>query len=281
MRLKYALRGNNYMNEKILGHIAVKAGFICNLKCKYCCEFLPYFTEAQKHNFDANAVISDVTKLAAAVKEIKILSYSGGDVMLNRELGCVINETAKIKNIQDIYMLTNGTYIPHKDILDAIEQNRGKCRIVINNYQINGCAKNLTDELSRRNIRHLLRDNAGWYDFSDRSYRNRSVDELKQIYQTCEFDNSGEHYYIIYEGKLNMRCGVANSLLYLHNAYDRFPNDFIDLRKMKTSEILPALDILEKRGYLEACNFCGTCTSQNRNVVPADEQCDGVISLEK
>ena len=258
--------------DKVIRHIAVKAGFICNLKCKYCCEFIPSFENKHKRLFDADGLISDIKKLSNSLEYIKILSLSGGDVLLNKKLAQVLEAIVEFDNIGDIYLLTNGTYIPPAQTLDAIQQNNAKIRIVINDYERNNKAIALIDELNNRGIRNLLRPNKGWYDLSDLRFRSRSVNELKQIYNTCLFDNSKRHYHIMTEGKINVRCGVANSILYFLDNYDELTQDYIDIRKLSNEQIPVALTALEDRGYLDACNFCATASDELRTLVAAKDQ---------
>ena len=192
--------------------------------------------------------------------------------MLNRGLASVIRETIKLDNIGDIYTLTNGTYIPHEDILNAIEENKDRVRIVINNYKINNRSEILIAELEKRNITHQLRDNDGWYDLNNITFRNRSIYELKELYSNCSFDRNEGHYYITNDGKLNLRCGVANSILYYLDRYDEHTQDYVDIRKLSVNEIPATLTALESRGYLDICNFCEGCSVDKRTIGAADDQ---------
>jgi len=259
--------------EKVINHIAIKAGFICNLKCAYCCEFIPRFPDKFKRPFNSDALMEDIWKLSESLEYIRCLSFSGGDVMLNRGLGNIIEKTAKIGNIGDIYCLTNGTYTPHSDVLDAIQNTNGKARIIINNYERNNKAVPLINELNRRKIHNVLRDNAGWYDLNELSFKNRSINELKKLYAKCTFDNNGSKYYhIMTDGKINMRCGVANGILYCLDKYDECNQDFIDIRNLSLGEIPDALTTLENKNYLDICNYCSSGSIENRTLVAAGEQ---------
>ena len=258
--------------DKVIRHIAIKSGFICNLRCEYCCEFIPRFNKEHKKPFDADGTISDIRKLSSSLEYIDLMSFSGGDVMLNRGLAEVIRQTVKLDNIGDIYILTNGTYVPHEDILSVIEENRDHVRIVINNYAVNNEAEILIAELDKRHLNYRLRDNSGWYELNDLAFRNRSVNELKDLYNRCSFDKNEGYYYIMIEGKLNLRCGVANGILYYLEKHDEHKQDHIDVRKLSVSEIPAALTALEDRGYLDACNFCAGCSLETRTIGAAADQ---------
>ncbi|MGN1135977.1 MAG: radical SAM protein [Oscillospiraceae bacterium] len=269
-RASYEANGEH--KDKVIRHIAFKAGYICNLKCKYCCEYIPSFEQHHKKKFDVSGNINTLRILTESLEYINRLSFSGGDVMLNRELGVLIDYVSAAKNIGDIYILTNGTYLPHSDVLDAIERNSKNVRIVINNYNINNCGEKLIPELEKRGITFFLRDNAGWYDLSDKSFKNRSVTELKELYANCSFDKNDGYYYIVFDGKMSMRCGVANGLLYYLDKFDECTEDHIDLKKFSTEELPSAITKLEDREYLDICNYCTGCTDETRTLGAAENQ---------
>lgn len=263
---------NGERKDKVLRHIAFKAGYICNLKCKYCCEYIPSFEQHHKKRFDVNGNINTIRLLSRSLEYINRLSFSGGDVMLNRELSTLIDYASAVPNIGDIYILTNGTYLPHSDVLDAIERNSNNVRIVINNYSINNFGEKLIPELKKRNISYFLRDNSGWYDLSEKSFKNRSVIELKELYANCSFDKNDGYYYIVYDDKMNMGCGVANSLLYYLDKFDECTEDYINLKKISAEELPSSITKLEDREYLDICNYCTGCTNETRTLGAAENQ---------
>lgn len=258
--------------DKVLRHVADKLGYICNLKCEYCCEFLPQFTEKHKKKFDWKRGVEDIKKLSDSLEYINCLSFSGGDVMLNKDLCHVLDETAKLPNIGDIYILTNGTYIPHKKILDSLKRNKERIHIVINNYECNNGAGGIVEKLKEGSINCWVRPNEGWYDFNEICFRNRTVNELKNIYEHCSFDYNDNYYYIIFDGKMNLRCGVANGLLYYLNKYEENTEDYIDIREISIQNLPHQITLLEDRGYLDICNYCESCTTEGRSLKPAEAQ---------
>jgi hypothetical protein len=145
---------------------------------------------------------------------------------------------------------------------------------VINNYSLNNRAKPLVNELNRRGINNRLRDNVGWYDLSDQTFKGRCVEELKSIYRNCSFDNSngGGYYYVYEDGKVNHRCGVASALLYFKGIHNECNEDYIDLRELSIDEIPDTLTRLEDRGYLDSCNFCPSCSPETRILKAAEDQ---------
>ncbi|MCL2633234.1 MAG: radical SAM protein [Oscillospiraceae bacterium] len=274
VRSEWYEREMGLTRDKVIRHLAFKAGVICNFKCKHCCEFLPHFSEKHRQKFDADRLIEDIKKLSESLEYIGVLSFSGGDVMLNKGLGKVIEETIKLNNIGDMYCLTNGTYIPSNEVLDAIQLSNGRVRVVINNYSINNGASPLTDELKKRNIIHNIRNNTGWFDFTDYGFKNRSVGTLKSFINTCAFDagSRSKYYHIMIDGKISERCGVASGLLYYLDKWSELTQDYIDIRSLSVDCIPTALTNLEDRGYMDICNFCVSAATGENTLAAAEEQ---------
>lgn len=265
----------NHKRTKVLRHVAFKAGFICNLKCEYCCEFLPYFNQTHRISFDTQRYISDLKKMSDCSEYIKILSFSGGDVMLNEEISEIIDFACNLPNVGDLYILTNGTYVPKEKVLDALERNRERIHIVINDYEINSKARNLIDELERRSVKSKLRPNDGWYNFTDISFRGRSTEELKQLYENCAFDWNDNSYYIYVNGVLSMRCGVANGILHYKKLYKECKESYVNIGDLSPEELSKQINAMEEKGYVEMCNYCSGCSLDDRNLKPAETQIIG------
>lgn len=268
------IRREYYHNErtKTLRQLAFKAGFICNLKCEYCCEFLPYFKKNNVIDFDVNAYKEDLKKISESCEYIHTLSFSGGDVMLNPELSQLLDYVVTLENIGDIYILTNGTYMPKDIVLDALQRNRESVHIVINDYEINKKAGKLIDELENRGVPCRLRTNDGWYDFTDLSFRDRSEEELKNLYRNCAFDCTDTSYYIYCNGIISMRCGVANGILHYLDLYDQLKEEYADVRHTPVNKLAGELDRIEKKGFVKMCNYCKGCRNEERVLQPAEIQ---------
>lgn len=258
--------------EKTIAHIAFKAGFICNLKCKYCCEFLPYFNASHRIPFDVEQYKADLCKIAEGCEYIDMLSFSGGDVMLNPKLYELINLATSLENVGDIYILTNGTYVPNSDLLDCLECNKENIHIVINGYEINGAAEKLIAELNNRGVKCRLRPNDGWYDFTNLGERRCNEDELRKLYRGCAFDMNDTLYHIYVDGKITMRCGVANGILHYLNLYEKCKGSYVDIRPICADMLATKLTEIEKKPYVEMCDYCRGCQVENRDLKPAGDQ---------
>ncbi len=262
----------NNTRKKTIKQLAFKAGFICNLKCKYCCEFLPYFKKEHIVGFNVDDYKKDLKKLSDACEYIHILSFSGGDAMLNTGMAQLIDYATSIENIGDIYILTNGTYIPNDTVLESLERNKERVHIVINDYEINNKAHSLVDELKKRDVLCNVRPNAGWYDFTDLSFKNRTDEELKEIYRNCSFDATETSYYIYCNGKVTMRCGVANGIMHYLNLYDECKDEYADVRNTPVNMLADELDRIDKKGFVKMCNYCTSCKVEERVLQPAKMQ---------
>jgi hypothetical protein len=250
-------------------HICIRCGYICNLRCKYCAEKVPYYTSIHKKCFDAQSVIEDLKKLSESFNFIKKINFTGGDCMLNRDFADLVRYVSTLKNVGSIYVVTNGGYIPHNDILYAIADS-GKVRVEINIYpSVGNSPYVLAEKLKKMGIDYHLREGGvSWFDPSDNQFRGRTVEELKNLYASCAWSK----LYIYESGRLNIRCGMACALLYFYDKYSECEMDYIDLRKLSPAEIAMAVGTLEARGYMDICNYCQGYSSTSKIITGGLDQ---------
>jgi len=73
-------------------------------------------------------------------------------------------------------------------------------------------------------------------------------------------------------GKISMRCGHVNALLYFLDNWDEYPSEYVDINKLDSEGILSALTLLEDKGYCDMCNYCPGCSEETRTLKACGEQ---------
>jgi hypothetical protein len=253
--------------QKAITRLLVRCGFICNYKCEGCSQFLPYFTDRHKAYFDGGEVINDVGKMAATLQYIDDLWLEGGEAMLWKPFPDLIGEVVKFNNVGEIYVLTNGSYIPSRKVLDVLEENRERIHVEVNAYVANSDLPKLFEAFDRRRIRFALRNEiSAWYDFSDTSFRARSADELRNIKNVCALFKRDYDLWILTDGKLSALCCEAGYLTHYLNLYGQCDNDYIDIRETYEGNIPEAMVRLYGKGYLDACNYCAGAFIGNQRI---------------
>ncbi|MDR0947779.1 MAG: radical SAM protein [Ruminococcus sp.] len=256
---------------KVISHIAMKNGHQCNLKCKYCCEFVPYLPP-EKKQFKNEEAIKSLQKLSNNVEFISLLSLSGGEALFNPEIPRLLDVYTALPNIGDIYFLTNGTYVPKSETLDALEKHSDRVRIIINGYDINNDAESMVPQLDKRKIPYVIRPAEGWYQPGDPVFHNKSVDELKHLYRYCRINNRTDNYYLYVDGKISLRCGYVSAQLYAYDMWDKCPTDWIDILNIDEKDFPAALTTLEEKMYCDTCNYCIVPDGEDVYTPPAGDQ---------
>ena len=103
----------------------------CNLRCKECSNRLPF---VYQENMETDRVINSIGKLCMLAKLKKIV-ISGGEPFFNEELYKLILRISAVPEVEKIYIVTNGTIIPHEKTLSAMVKSKKTIKVVMNEYR--------------------------------------------------------------------------------------------------------------------------------------------------
>jgi hypothetical protein len=206
-------------------------------------------------------------------------SMAGGEPLLHPQLAELVNFFTKYYDRMNMFeIITNGTVVPNKQLLEALSGSN-KVDIMVDDY---GCylstkVPQIVDALKSAGIKHRVRiyhgENAhlgGWLDVSDVSYKGRPESDIKKIYQKCQY-TSGANKNMIYHinNKIYMCC-VNNKFL------DFIPDisgEFVDLmdNSLTAQEIKKQISGLRDREYLTACKYCNGNLVDAKRYAPAEQ----------
>jgi organic radical activating enzyme len=263
-------RGRGLSRRKSINRLLIRCGFICNYKCDGCSQFIPYFTERHRRNFDGREIIADVKKVAASLQYIQDIWLEGGEAMLWKPFPDLLRSVAALENVGRIFVLTNGSYVPSENVLDALSDHRELIKVEINAYEANSNMPTLFDAFDKRGIAFMLRSEIRhWYDFRDTHFRNRSLAEIKDMKNKCSFFKRNYDQWMLTDGKLSAFCCEAGYLTHYLDKYDEFANDFIAIRQTDADSLSSAMERLYDRAYLDACNYCAGAFYDNTRLKAA------------
>lgn len=182
----------------------------CNLKCKHCLAFIPYYKE--RHHMTVEEAENVLKMYFAVVDKVEHFTITGGEPLLNNNLLAILEETAKYADqiTGSLDMVTNGTMEMSDEILDWFEKNKNKARVILSNYGENLSKKFdiIEEAFQRRNITYRVSkfygDNLyydGWIDFSDQSLKWETEQERDKNASGC-LHRIGK-YFVINEGELH------------------------------------------------------------------------------
>ena len=106
----------------------------CNLKCKHCLAFIPYYKDPKSMSYEEAKRTLEI--YFQVVDSVEHFTVTGGEPLLNVELNLILQETFKYLEqvTASVDFVTNGTMEIPDDILDLFEKNREKTKIVLSNY---------------------------------------------------------------------------------------------------------------------------------------------------
>ncbi len=277
--LKYTFAGIlyvAYLFKKI--YMMIKDGFEldyvevfitsrCNLRCRDCSILVPYLPKLEDFNVDV--AISDLKSLLKYVDCIHKVGILGGEAMLNKDFIRILEFLEGNEKIRSIRVVTNGTFIPDENILDAL-QSTSKVHMNISEYMLPNPGKRdeLLATLKERNIDFTVYEDMTWYDLGGPD--SPKVDDVKLIksrFRYCWIKRCN--------GILNGRFYLCARSIFLPmvRVIENDETDYFDLRNIvnvKNGRV--ELKKLLRKKSVAACAYCnGTFDSPT---VPAAVQID-------
>ena len=250
----------------------------CNLKCKHCLAFIPYYDK--KFSMTIESARKILETYFQVVDSVEHFTVTGGEPLLNKDVYPILKEVYKYKEqIKcSVDFVTNGTIEIPDELLDLFELHKEETKVVLSNYgeKLSVKIDSIEEKLRQRGISYRISkfygENLyydGWIDFTDHSLKWNTLEKRDCNAQKC-VHRVGK-YFVIDDGELHC-CS---------RSYWRIRNHIIP--KVK-GEYVPLLDesvsIEEKRKDLiemlqkkssTSCAYCvGLCNDAKR-VKPAEQ----------
>lgn len=243
-------------------------GTKCSLRCKDCCNLIPY---VQQESYNVNEIIDNLNYVTKDVK-INLLKIQGGEPFTHKNIDEIIQKCANNNNIDKIEIATNGTIMPNKKTIEIIKKNN-KVSIRVSNYK---CAENsrikIEKALKKEGIDieeyDFVYSTGEWYYLgSVDNEREKNLNEIKAIYSKCPNRSCwtlAKNYFAT--------CGRMINLLTLKSKETIKNNNIIDINELIESNIdfIDVYQEFEKR-YNDNNNpsiLCGYC-QKDFNKIPA------------
>lgn len=234
----------------------------CSLKCKYCSNLMPLFDENTHSDLTFEDFKKDFDILTNNVNKIRKFSFIGGEPLINKELYKMLDYAASNEKIDLIEIISNGTIIPNKELIEVIKKYK-KIYFYLSNYSVNKDIKILKyDEilklLNSENIKYSFVKDLQWFKEDTLKERNYNEDQLKNVFKNCYSNTcisilNGE-YHICPKSSSGKRLGIIEV------------NDYINLRNSKNLR-KDLIDFYEK-DYFDACRYC---IRLNEKILPAEQ----------
>lgn len=228
-------------------------GQYCTLKCKHCCEAIPYYTAAQRRFVKADIVIKDITHMAAACQFLTTVEFIGGEPFLHPELFTILSEIIKLPNVGKVHVFSNGTVIPSDELCSLLSDDRFE--VSISNYQItlsDALRKRVsktTQKLQAAKCNVLIGKRQGWLNFSSFDLICDDEEKVKDRYRNCFIHTCNR----LYNGTL-YTC--AHEYAGVLQGYFKAKEDLLNIHDYTVEELALKLNEYKEKEIFEACKYC-------------------------
>ena len=224
----------------------------CSLKCKDCCECVPYFKDPVFS--ECSTILSDCSKIAASCEFIRYIELVGGEPFLHPQFQQVLEGLLQIENVGYIKIFTNGTIVPKGELLNILKDPR----IVLNVSNYTAQAKGRLLEniyktmslLNENGIRYVYSESKEWTDWGGFHDRGRTEEQLIENFSHCFIANCHR----VFQGKL-YRCprqyaGIQQGKMELTEG------EYVDLNRCASEDLARELDAFEELLFTDGCRRC-------------------------
>lgn len=261
-----------FFHKVYLNYIEVPITTKCSLRCKECSNLIQYYRHGSF--FDDKEIVNDIYRLCQAAEKVEMLRILGGEPLLHPHLKDIIEGLLKIKKVNNIQIVTNGTMLFKESMIPVLRNRR--ISVDISNYgNVSRNYKELIRQLKRNGIQFHTHKELVWTEQGDFAYRNRTQVELEHILKTCKMDCVS-----ILDGNLHLCPRSSNGHdLKIFNAD---MHDFVDLRTCVTKrELREKLFYLLNRKSIIACNYCDVYKADKLKRCIAGEQIGSRQALDR
>ena len=246
-----------------LYHVELPLTQRCNLRCKHCSFFMPYFKNPV--DFPLEDLIKYIDRLHEAVDSVQIFRILGGEPFLYKDLYAIVKKAIACQKFKTIEIVTNGTIVPSAELLDLMKGQRVK--IQISYYgKLSRNAEKIKAVCDEAGVSCVIRDpkDKTWGYAGDLHNRGRTAKELKKQLKRCgnicrNFQNG--KLYFCPRASFGSKLGMPDS-----------PNDFVDFTqdvdvKTRKKQIFE----LNQKRFIAACNYCDEGTEYDIPVPVAEQ----------
>lgn len=263
------------MKRFTMPKIAFYVTLRCNLRCKLCAVYAPYYDNPFHPSL---AYLKGcIGRYFQIVDQVKLFSLSGGEPMLRSDLSEIVDEIYKyFDRLERFEIITNGTIVPNEKLIKSLNRFGHKLNLLIDDYgtdkSIN--ANTVAEKFSqipeaKVTLRDYHSDNmhcSGWVDYGiSKNSKKKSAEEAKALFAKCSYPQKLDFCTSMVYGKL-YSCTQLRRLIELgiiepgeDEVFDLFDANLTD------DNIKKRIKALYNVKTLSACAYCnGICDDSPR-----------------
>ena len=231
----------------------------CNLNCRHCADLIPY---RQIYHYNKEDVINDLERILLSVRKIKEVLLIGGEVTLYKDLAEITKWCILQSKIEKIIITTNGTIMPSKEIWEILQNPKVTLRISGYGKNVARDRQLIVDEAGRRGIKCENLDGMIWRDIGSNRKRNRSHNELKDMFQSCTM-----RYCVglTHDGNIFF-CSRQVAAYYTSDYPIPLESEYLNVRNYTPHELKRKWKEFYGQKHISTCDYCDGITSDSEIV---------------
>lgn len=266
------------MKECVMHQTGFVLTMVCNLNCKLCSNYSPYYSKPPYYSMDY--LQEELRRYFSIVTRIKKLMVTGGEPFLHPDLPEFIKEVFKYQDQIDVFgVITNGTRLPSNEFLSAAKSFGDKFHVLIDDYgpELSVHAKELAVVLDEHGIAYILRkyygENAhcgGWVYFGDLKDKKWNKQESEKLYSKCAYPQKYHFAFDLVDGAM-YPCSACRRCKEL-GTVDNY-NEYIDLFDdgLTIEQQREKIESIYQLKSLEACAYCNGMTDDSPRFTTAQQ----------
>lgn len=255
----------------------------CNLKCRLCGAYIPYLQSGgqdMRREYSLEHWNNVLDRYFKIVTHVNVLAISGGEPLLYTDLPGFIHSLAQYRDaIGRVQIVTNGTIVPNRAVLDAAKEFGRQLYFNVDNYgEVSKAVKEIDGLLSKHDIPYIIRNYTkenphcgGWVDFGGLVERvHPTKEETEQVFSKCANAQS-IHFCFLIAGSEMWPCDPARRRRYLTSSPGH--SEYLDLLDFSLSpeaqrEKITAIYNMKS---LSACSYCNGLCEDSPRIVPGEQ----------
>jgi hypothetical protein len=247
----------------------------CSLRCRHCSALIPYF-ESPCH-FDTHGIIKSLDSVMSAFNFVQELPVLGGEPLLHPDIADITLHCLKFGNVERVSIVTNGTIIPSKELLNVMQNSKFFLRL--SNYgKLSDKAERIIKLCEIHGIAYENTDYKFWCEGTRIDNYNRPHTETIRLFTRCT--DTLRHK--IHNGRFYLCC-VGGDLCDL-GIFDANSDNSVELLS-NANAAAEIHDLVMKIHRLQPMDMCRYCSGMPQihfdKRLPVAEQTHELLKIEK
>lgn len=220
----------------------------CTMKCKDCSNLMQYY--AKPRNAEVLELDSSISNLLDVVDELSEARILGGEPFLYKDLPSALDLLKSNSKVKKILIYTNATFVPKREILQSLIDNKILVEITDYDDQSRACS-DMIKAFKECGIRYICHKPQNWTDSARIVDLPREESVLTELFSRCCVND----VLTLLHGRLYHCPFSANA----HNlsAIPTSEQDFVDVLALQGAALRGAIEkFYFGRSHLTACGYC-------------------------